>query len=102
VTVEPLPLPVASPNADVSSEFDAPLAPAQGPSSFGSELRRAFDQASDALERAQLAEQSFVRGRGGLQEMVLERAQADVTLSLAAAAASRTVSVLTTIVGMQV
>jgi hypothetical protein len=34
--------------------------------------------------------------------MVLERAQADVVLSIAGAAASRTAQALTTILGMQV
>ena len=40
--------------------------------------------------------------RGGLQEMVLERAQADIALSIASAAASRTAQALTTVLGMQV
>ena len=38
----------------------------------------------------------------GLQEMVLERAQADVVLSVASAAASRAAQALTTLLGMQV
>ena len=44
----------------------------------------------------------FAQRRGGLQEMVLERAQADVALSVASAAASRAAQALTTLLGMQV
>jgi flagellar hook-basal body complex protein FliE len=89
------------------TESDAPLAPPGVPAagdapSFAGALQRAFDDAGTALERAGRAEQSFASGRGGLQEMVLERAQADVALSLATAAASRATQALTTIMGMQV
>ena len=105
MTVEPLfpaaPLVPAAPLAR-AAEPDAPLAPNGGVPSFAGALQRAFDEAGGALERADQAERSFASGRGGLQEMVLERAQADVALSLATAAASRTVQALTTIVGMQV
>ncbi len=104
MTVEPLvpapPLaPAAEPDAPLSLGTDAPAAPAP---SFAGALERLLGDASDALQRAQGAEQSFASGRGGLQEMVLERAQADVALSLATAAASRTVALLTSIMGMQV
>jgi flagellar hook-basal body complex protein FliE len=101
MTVEPL-----EPDAPLAPV--APLAPAQpvsgsvsGPS-FADALGQAFDAAGDALARAASAESAFVAGRGGLQEMVLERAQADVMLSIASATASRTAGALTTILGMQI
>jgi flagellar hook-basal body complex protein FliE len=71
-------------------------------SAFGSALGDALSSASSALERAQRAESAFVSGRGGIQEMVVERAQADIVLSLAATTASRTTQSLATILNMQV
>ncbi len=73
-----------------------------GGNAFGRALSDAFAHASAALERADGAERAFIGGRGGLQEMVLERAQADVALSLASTAASRVSQALGTILGMQV
>jgi flagellar hook-basal body complex protein FliE len=55
-----------------------------------------------ALEGADATERAFTHGRGGLQEMVVERAQADVALSIASATASRATQALTMILGMQV
>ena len=85
---------------------DAPLegvlesdAPSEG---FGAAFERALDGAGAALARADRAERAFIGGRGGLQEMVVERAQADVLLAVAGAAASRTVQALNTILGMQI
>jgi flagellar hook-basal body complex protein FliE len=75
---------------------DAP--PPSAVAGFG----RALDTASDALGRADLAERAYANGTGGLQEMVLERAYADVALSLATAAASRATQSLSTILGMQI
>ena len=51
-------------------------------------------QASDA-------EAHFAAHTGGLQEMVVERARADVALQIAAAAAQRTAQGLQTLLGMQ-
>ncbi len=62
----------------------------------------AFDGAATALARADGAERAFAAGRGGLQEMVLERAQADIALSLASTAVSHVTQALGTILGMQV
>lgn len=76
-------------------------APAADPS-FGALVAQALGGASALLERADAAERAFARGRGGLQEMVVERAQADVALSLASATASRATQALTTILGMQI
>jgi flagellar hook-basal body complex protein FliE len=93
----------------VPDEPDAPLGPptaagpaAPSPSGFAEALSRAVEDAAGKLDAAAAAERAFAAGRGGLQEMVLARAQADVTLSLAAAAASRTNQALSTILGMQV
>jgi flagellar hook-basal body complex protein FliE len=98
VTVVPLvPPPLGS---DDDSPVGAPSLPADG--GFGGALSRALDATSSALRRADAAEHAFAAGRGGLQEMVVERARADVALSLATAAVSRTTQALSTILGMQV
>jgi flagellar hook-basal body complex protein FliE len=88
---------------------DVPLAAgpaAAAVSTPGDSFARAFGDAlataSSALERADAAEHAFAARRGGLQEMVVERARADVMLSLAGAAATRTAQALSTILGMQV
>lgn len=89
-------------------ELDAPKSPEgmsnrpPDPGGFSGALERAVGAASDALARADAAERAFASGRGGLQEMTLERAQADVSLSLASAATSRVAQSLQTILGMQV
>ena len=82
---------------------DAPLAsPAPDATGFAAQLQRAFEGAEDALVRADSAERAFARGRGGLQEMVVERARADIALSVASAAASRVTQGLSTLLGMQI
>jgi flagellar hook-basal body complex protein FliE len=94
-----------------AGEPDAPLAPrlarpdsadAPAAGAFAAALGRALDDAGGKLDAAAAAERAFAAGRGGLQEMVVARAQADVTLALAAATASRTTQALSTILGMQV
>jgi len=89
-----------------SGDDDAPLgaAPsgARGTDAFSRALLAAFAGAGSALARADAAEHAFATRHGGLQEMVLERARADVVLSLASAAATRTAQALSTILGMQV
>jgi flagellar hook-basal body complex protein FliE len=88
---------------DAALEAQGGISGAAGaPASFASYLGDAFAGAGSALDRADGAERAFAAGRGGLQEMVLERAQADVALSIASAAASRTAQALTTILGMQI
>ncbi|HZW76491.1 MAG TPA: flagellar hook-basal body complex protein FliE [Caldimonas sp.] len=77
-------------------------APDAGPSAFVDALERAFSAAGDALDRADAAARNVALGRGGLTEMALERAQADVALSLASTVASRTAQALTTLLGMAV
>jgi len=76
--------------------------PVSAAQSFEDALAGAFGAASAALQRADASERGFAAGKTGLQEMVLDRAQADVALSLASAAATRVTAALTTILGMQV
>lgn len=87
---------------DIPLGSDAPRAEPLEGSEFSRALISALDGASGALERAGNAESAFVHGRGGLQELVLERAQADVMLALATSAASRTAQSLSTIFNLQV
>jgi flagellar hook-basal body complex protein FliE len=94
------------PNTGASPVPFEPDAPEQGggasSSAFGSALWSALNDATGALDRAASAETAFVRGRGGLQELVLERAQADVMLAVATTAASRAAQSLSTIFNLQV
>lgn len=88
-------------NAIDANAVDAPLAAPEA-NAFARALGGAFANASSALGRADAAESAFAAGKGGMQEMVLERAQADIALSIASAAASRATQALTTILGMQI
>ena len=60
------------------------------------------DSAVAILGRADDAEAKFAAHRGGLQEMVVERARADVALQIAAAGVQRATQGLQTLLGMQV
>ncbi len=60
------------------------------------------DAAGAIFERADAAEARFTAHRGGLQEMVVERARADIALQIAATAAQRTAQSLQTLLGMQI
>ena len=82
---------------------DGPTAP-RGPGaerSDGGAFGRLLDAADAILERADGAERAFAAHRGGLQEMVVERARADIALQVAAAAAQRTAQAVSTLLGMQ-
>ena len=85
-------------------EPDAPRdLPAREPTgadrnAFGAML----DAAATTLDEAARAERGFARGNGGLVEMTVRRAGADVMLQIAATAAQRTSQALATILGMQV
>jgi hypothetical protein len=63
---------------------------------------RILDAAGAALDRADRAERAFAEHRGGLAEMIVERASADVMLQLAATAAARATQAVSTLLGMQV
>ncbi len=60
------------------------------------------DAAGSVLGRADAAEGAFIAHRGGLQEMIVERARADIALQLAAAGAQRVTQGLQTLLGMQI
>jgi hypothetical protein len=85
---------------------DAPAGPA-GPRAAvapanGNAFARLVDAAGAILERADAAETAFAAHRGGLQEMVVERARADIALQIAATAAQRTAQSISTLLGMQI
>jgi len=61
-----------------------------------------IDAAGARLDTADRAEAAFANGSGGLQEMVVARAQADIALQIAAAAAQHAVQSINTLLGMQV
>jgi flagellar hook-basal body complex protein FliE len=58
--------------------------------------------AGETLAKADNAESAFAAHRGGLQEMVVERARADIALQIAAAGAQRVTQGLQTLLGMQI
>jgi len=91
MTIEPLVPDVAAPA----------LAPAAAPAPANA-FASLVDAAAGALDRAGDAEAAFAAHRGGLQEMVVERARADIALQLAAAGAQRVTQGLQTLLGMQV
>jgi flagellar hook-basal body complex protein FliE len=78
---------------------DAPRAAAlPAPNAFGGLV----DAAGAALAQADAAERAFGAHTGGLQEMVVERARADIALQIAAASAQRVTQGLQTLLGMQI
>jgi flagellar hook-basal body complex protein FliE len=83
-----------------------PDAPAvRGPATAnggGNAFGALVDAAGSLLQRADRAEAAFVAHRGGLQEMVVERARADVALQIAASATQRAAQALQTLLGMQI
>jgi flagellar hook-basal body complex protein FliE len=83
---------------------DGPAAPS-GPApsrADGDAFARLVDAAGGILASADRAEAAFATHRGGLQEMVVERARADIALQVAATAAQRTAQALSTLLGMQI
>jgi flagellar hook-basal body complex protein FliE len=81
---------------DVAPSANAGAAPQ--PNAFSGLL----DDLAAVLGKAQRAEDTFASGSGDLQSAIYERARADVALSVATAAAQRTVQALQTILNMQV
>jgi hypothetical protein len=88
---------------------DGPLAPQplapRGPAAAqadGDAFARLVDAAGSILAGADRAESAFVAHRGGLQEMVVERARADIALQVAATAAQRAAQSISTLLGMQI
>lgn len=66
------------------------------------EFHSVLDDAGAVLDRAERTEHAFAMQQGGLVEMMVERASADVMLQLATAAAQRTTQAVSTLLGMQV
>ena len=82
---------------------DAPAAPLGAPSAGEpNAFARLVDAAGAILEGADRAEAAFAAHRGGLQEMVVERARADIALQVAASAAQRTAQSISTLLAMQI
>jgi len=82
---------------------DAPPPRGAQPSSAGANaFAQLVDAAGSLLERADRAEAAFAAHRGGLQEMVVERARADIAVQVAATAAQRAAQSLATLLGMQI
>jgi hypothetical protein len=87
------------------------VAPPRGPSTadggtvnagaHGNAFGALVDAAGALLDRAGVAEAQFTAHKGGLQEMVVERARADIALQVAATAAQRAAQGLQTLLGMQ-
>jgi flagellar hook-basal body complex protein FliE len=104
MTITPLDAAQQTPAVTVI-EPDAPPAANAGSTDaatfgFGS-LVDALQAGTQTLQHAEGAENAFIRGTGGLQEMVFERATADVLVSIAAAASSRVTQSLNTLTQMQ-
>lgn len=62
----------------------------------------ALDAVAGALRRADAAETAYATGWGALQDAVLERARADVAVSIAAAAVQRTATSLQSVLNLQI
>lgn len=73
-------------------------APSVGSGVFG----QLVDAAGAQLDHADVAEAAFTSGRGGITEMMVERARADIALQIATTGASRATQALNTILGMQI
>ncbi|MBV8642462.1 MAG: hypothetical protein JO225_00915 [Candidatus Eremiobacteraeota bacterium] len=86
------------PDAAPPSVNVAPLPISGGAASA---FARLVDAAGAILDRADRAEAAFAAHRGGLQEMVVERARADIALQVAATASQRAAQGLATLLGMQ-
>lgn len=78
----------------------APRGPAPNAAPAGA-FGRLLDAAGAILDGADRAEASFAAHRGGLQEMVVERARADIALQIAVSAAQRTAQSLSTLLATQ-
>lgn len=89
--VEPL-VPDVAPGAMTAAPLPA------GGDAFG----KLVDAAGAVLGTADAAERAFIAHRGGLQEMVVERARADIALEIAAGGAQRIAQGLQTLLGMQI
>jgi flagellar hook-basal body complex protein FliE len=83
---------------DVAADAPRVTALPETTTSFGDLV----DAAGAVLAKADAAERAFSAHTGGLQEMVVERARADIALQIAAASAQRVTQGLQTLLGMQI
>jgi len=72
------------------------------PAPAGGAFSRAVSAAADALQQADAAENAYAARAGSLQDAVLERARADVALSIATAAAGRATQAIQSILNLQI
>ncbi len=79
----------------------APL-PQESSKSSASVFGRVLDELGATLRRAQASEDAFAGGSGSLRAAIYDRAQADITVTVAVAAVSRTVQSLQAILQMQI
>lgn len=83
------------------------LSPDAPPSSVGASadtlgFGRALDAIGQVLGDATNAEDAYANGRGSLQDAMYRRAQADVALSIATAAAQRAAQAVQTLLNLQI
>lgn len=78
------------------------VAAAPAPRADGQSFAKLLDGVSAQLERADTTERAYTNGAGNLQEMVLDRARADIMLQVAATGAQRVAQGITTLFGMQI
>ncbi len=78
----------------------APAASAQP--ADGSDFARALDAIGEVLSQATQAEDAYARGNGSLQDAMYGRAEADVALSVATAAAQRAAQAVQTLMNLQI
>jgi flagellar hook-basal body complex protein FliE len=91
----------AAPRMELLSPGEAEAgASKDGLTKYFNGLVNAFSGARESLDSAQAAESAFLEGKGGLQEMVFERARADSILQVAQATASRTSQALNQVMNM--
>ena len=63
---------------------------------------QALDSIGQVLNRATQAEDAYASGTGALQDAMYQRAQADVALSVATAAAQRAAQAVQTLLNLQI
>ncbi|MGB6985369.1 MAG: flagellar hook-basal body complex protein FliE [Candidatus Aquilonibacter sp.] len=78
----------------------APVAASGAPDQTG--FAQALDAIGNVLTDATQAEDAYASGAGSLQDAMYQRAQADVALSVATAAAQRAAQAVQTLLNLQI
>lgn len=81
---------------------DAPQPPRGAAPADANAFAATVSSASDALRRADGAENAYAAHAGSLQDAVLERARADVALAIVTAAAQRATQAIQSILNLQI